>query len=299
MGTYKGNAGHLMQHWTLCELLIAAKRRHTPGLNFIDAHAMAPLATVRKVATNGRFDIVKARVQAGVTNPNSTYESAWQHLKPNEGYPNSAAFVKQVWKGAFSLLLCEKDHLTIQDLKPWLERVRKLERCKCGKLSEGDWRDKFDKCLLSPSAVGLPDGSLTLVSFDPYKYDRNRTYDRSLREPTPGDLYPNDIKLALDAMKSLKGGVLIQLSTYGRGRDDGTPQGAAISSVNSILTEEGFTLAAVVWLNKDMMSLVYARNVSWSAELANLPGRFTEWRNEIDKQLRSSRRQQGLRKGDT
>ena len=29
MGTYKGNAGHLMQHWTLCELLTAAKRRHT------------------------------------------------------------------------------------------------------------------------------------------------------------------------------------------------------------------------------------------------------------------------------
>ena len=26
-----------------------------------------------------------------------------------------------------------------------------------------------------------------------------------------------------------------------------------------------------------MMSLVYARNVLWSAELANLPDRFTEW----------------------
>ena len=30
------------------------------------------------------------------------------------------------------------------------------------------------------------------------------------------------------------------------------------------------------------MSLVYARNVSWSAELANLPGRFKKWLRDLD-----------------
>ena len=47
-----------------------------------------------------------------------------------------------------------------------------------------------------------------------------------------------------------------------------------ISSVNSILAASAFTLSAVVWVNKKMMSLVYARNVSWSAELADLPDHF-------------------------
>ena len=127
--------------------------------------------------------------------------------------------------------------------------------------------------------LGLPDGSLTLVSFDPDRYDRRRL-DADKRNSR--HLYPGDLELTLRALDSAKGGVLIQLSTYSRGHNNDTPQGAAISSVNSILTEVGFTLAAVVWLNGDMMSLVYSRDVSWSAELANLPDRFTEWLNGID-----------------
>ena len=45
MTTYKGNSGHLMQHWTLCELVNIADNQGVPGLNFIDAHAMAPSAS--------------------------------------------------------------------------------------------------------------------------------------------------------------------------------------------------------------------------------------------------------------
>ena len=48
MCAYAGNVGHLMQHWTLCKLLVIACRHNVPGLNFIDAHAMAPLATDRR-----------------------------------------------------------------------------------------------------------------------------------------------------------------------------------------------------------------------------------------------------------
>ena len=287
MGTYKGNAGHLMQHWTLCELVIAAKRRHTPGLNFIDAHAMAPLARVREEA-NKRFDIVQARVQAGVTNPNLIYEYAWQHLEPNEGYPNSAAFVWKVWEGQVPMLLCETDKCTVTELKAWAQ-------CRAVvKIAEGDWRKTFEKGLPSPSDVRLPDGSLTLVSFDPYMYNRSRRFDDP-KKRKKGNLYPDDIERALDKMRMsrLKGGVLIQISTYSA--QDNNPQEAVISSVNSMLAAKDFTLCAVVRLDGNMMSLVYARDVSWSAELANLPGRFTEWRKEIDKQLRSSRRQQGLR----
>ena len=118
MGTYKGNVGHLMQHWTLCELLVIAGK-HTSGLSFIDAHAMAPLAKENH-HKNARF----TRVEAGLSNnPESVYEQAWYDLAPNGGYPNSAAFVKKVWDGNFSLLLCESDCSTIKDLRPWCERV--------------------------------------------------------------------------------------------------------------------------------------------------------------------------------
>ena len=101
MPTYKGNAGHLMQHWTLCDWY-----KHADGLNYIDAHAMAPLATERQVW---------AKMAAESRLPNlgdsAVAWRAWHqaHVCPRKGYPNSAAFVEQVWKGDFSMLLCEID----------------------------------------------------------------------------------------------------------------------------------------------------------------------------------------------
>ena len=129
MCSYKGNVGHLMQHWTLCELLRIAGK-HTTGLNFIDAHAMAPWATTRVVPVDPRFDQVQGRL---VNQPQSTYERAWHRLaqgRNQQGYPNSAAFVKEVWKGDFSLLLCETDRETIREIDNWLPGVQRLDRCK-------------------------------------------------------------------------------------------------------------------------------------------------------------------------
>ncbi len=262
MTTYKGNAGNLMQHWTLCELLDIAGK-HTSGLNFIDAHAMAPLARER-TSTDPKF----SRVQEGLSRKKSPYEEAWQRLTPRGGYPNSAAFVKKVWNGDFSLLLCETNPSTIQKIKPWLKRVERSE------LFQGDWRKRFDEGLPSPSEVGLADDSLTLFSFDPYMYNSRRRFDDP-KKRCPGNLYPDDIERALLAMSNLEGGVLIQLSTYST--NDGNSQGAVISSVNSIMVARAFTLCAVVRVNRKMMSLVYARNVSWSAELADLPDGFEKW----------------------
>ena len=267
MGTYKGNVGNLMQHWTLCELLVIAADNQTSGLSFIDAHAMAPLAT-----ENEHTDYQFTRVEDGLgSHPQSAYQQAWHHLASNGGYPNSAALVKEIWKGDFSLLLCEIDPSTIADLNPWLERVRRLARCKGAKLCPYNWRDRFDKGLPSVSEAGLADGALTLVSFDPYMYNRRR----GVTAQNKGNLFPEDIERALGAISSLESGILIQLSTYDT--NDNNPQGAVISSVNSIMAGSGFTLSGVMCINKKMMSLVYAHNVSWSAKLANLPDRFKEW----------------------
>ena len=47
LGTYKGNTGNLMQHWTLCETLSTAWDSGVRALNYIDAHAMAPMGLLR------------------------------------------------------------------------------------------------------------------------------------------------------------------------------------------------------------------------------------------------------------
>ena len=268
MCVYAGNVGHLMQHWTLCELLVIACRHNVPGLNFIDAHAMAPLAT-DKQHVDAKFD----RAQARLPNPTgSAYERAWHHLAPNGGgYPNNAAFVNAVWKQDFALLLCEIDNATCDALAPWLQCVEKSKKCKATELCRGDWRDRFAEGLPSPTEAGLADGALTLVAFDPYMYNKRRR----VQHPNQGNLYPEDVKMAMRAMDRLEGGVLLQLSTYSA--NDGNSQGAVIASVNSVLASNGFTLLALVRVNWAMMSLVYARNVSWDAELENLPGRFAEW----------------------
>ena len=292
MPTYKGNRGHLMQHWPLCEMLRVAAHKGVTGLNYIDAYAMSPLATERQVG-DVHFDNIKNCLPSC---GESAYELAWHQLAPyegypssaafvdplmadldavlgqREGYPNSAAFVEQVWEGDFSMLLCEIDQATCQEIEPWLQRVGKLGRCKETELFCGNWRERFKKGLPSPAEVGLEDGSLTLVLFDPYICSQRQ--GRRVVMPNFGYLYIDDIEMAAGAMGGLDDGILVQLSTYSAMAN---PQGAVISSMNQILVANDFRLIAVVRVDGSMMSLVYERNVSWAAELADLPGRFDNW----------------------
>ncbi len=276
MTTYMGNVGNLMQHWTLCELLRIANK-HTKELSFIDAHAMAPYAHERN-DQDARFDAVRNGLPG-----NPVYEQAWHALnqpQPNEGYPNSASFVRKVWKGDFSLLLCETDGATIAELGPWCECVQGLARCGVAVLYPCDWRIRFAQGLPSVTEVGLSDKALTLVSFDPDMYNSQRRFDDPQRRNNR-NLYPDDIERALPAINGLEGGILIQLSTYSA--NDNNPQWAVRASIDPIMKAQRFALCAVVWVDGNTMSLVYARNVPWSAELENLPDRFTNWLREVDR----------------
>lgn len=113
----------------------------------------------------------------------------------------------------------------------------------------------------------MQESALTFVSFDPCMYNRHFRLglDRA-------NLDLCDLNLTLGALCNVGGPTVIQLSTYDT--QDGNPQGAVIASVNSALFRGGFALAAVVRVDGSMMSLVYARNVEWSGDLAGLPGRF-------------------------
>ena len=267
MSKYKGNVGNLMQHWTLCEALNIAQGSGVTSLNYIDAHAMAPLADA---CANPAFEFLS--VQRRLPGQGSVYEEAWLRLtRRDRVYPNSAAFVTALWQGPFSLSLCESDDATARELAGWRFGPALRGESRVGRVHPGDWRERFAKGIPAPCQVELPDDALTLVSFDPDMYDRRWLNVRNTRH-----LYPDDLELARRALDGFDGGVLIQLSTYAANKKE-NPQGAVLSSVNEILARGGFSLAAAVWANEKMMSLVYARNVAWSAELADLPGRFDEW----------------------
>ena len=121
---------------------------------------MAPLAT-EKAGKDAKFQRAENRLP-NLGDSASAYEKAWHNLTsghhPPKGYPNSAAFVEQVWKGDFSMLLCEIDQPTIDEIKPWLHRVDKLERCKATELFCGDWRRDSKKGCQAPLTLGWRTG---------------------------------------------------------------------------------------------------------------------------------------------
>ena len=279
MPTYMGNVGHLMQHWTLCKLLTIAadEDKRIPGLNFIDAHAMAPLARVMaRRRRDDQFDGVRDRLPG----QGSAYEWAWHHLAPSVGYPNSAVFVEKVWQRDFSLLLCETDWPTVAELGEWCDSVSRLDRCKDAKLSPGDWRNRFDKGLPSPGEVCLLDGSLTLVSFDPDWYDYTAMF---AVQGNGRKIYPDDLQnRVLPALQGIEGSILVHLPTYA------LPQGGTlddvIAAVDPLMAQSDFVRpcdAVLIPNNIRMMSLIYARNVPWADEMADLPAEFTAWINGI------------------
>ena len=273
MGTYKGNKGNLMQHWTLCEVLRIAWDSGVRALNYIDAHAMAPLAAVR--TGSGRdFD----RVCESLPGQKSLYERAWQKLSPKDvdWYPNSANLVRQVWQGEFSLLLCEKEDDIAADIGDWLFDVGRLSRCKKTECYPGDWRCRFDQRLPRPTEAGLSEDALTYISFDPYMISRTHL-GKNL-----GNIYLCDIERIGRAAAALGSAVLMQLSTYSNGRSHQNSQCRVIQSVDSELTGRGgFDRVAVVRADGNMMSLIYASNLHWKDKLNALGHDFMCWLESV------------------
>ena len=263
-----------MQHWTLCEVLRISWDSGVRALNYIDAHAMAPLATLRDPEKPHQGSADFSRVQANLPGQRSAYECAWHTLAPDPrcGYPNSANFVTQVWKGDYSLLLCEQNGDIADDIGRWLRDINRVPRCKRTDCYVGDWRDRFRQGLPQPT-----EGALTFLSFDPNKYD--------LVGPPKYcsfDLFPWDLDLVVKALCGNEGPVLIQVSTYDRGRRNENPQCDVIHSVDGKLTRQGsFDRSAVVKADGNMMSLIYTRNVGWADKLRALGDDFGGWLDNV------------------
>ena len=256
--TYMGNAGNLMQHWTLCETLKII-RSYRSYLRYVDAHAMAPFARQRKKDCQ-TFDRVQNGRRPG---SESVYERAWHRLVPegSDDYPNSAAFVREIWSGRVSMLLYERNRSTAAEIEDWAQAQGRTEIT----VVKDDWRNQFVQSLSDA------DPPITMLSFDPYMYNRRR----DVRDPCPGNLYPRDLELTVQALAGARRGCLVQLSTYDT--NDGNSQERVLSSADTILKTGRFHRATQVQVNGKMMSLVYVRGIHWWAELANMGKRFKEW----------------------
>ena len=263
---YNGDAGNLAQHWTFCEILAIANRR-ARELNFIDAHAMAPVASRRrKIGAGGAAEgAVFDRVRGRLPGRKSAYERAWKKLVPEgNGYPNSAAFLNALWKGECALLLCEIDPSTSANIEAWAVGVTNGgAACRNVRVYPGDWRKRFEK--------GFSGDELTLLSFDPETYSGKRVN----REKTE-IMYPSDAERLVRAARGLGGGVVVQIST--RGANNGGGQGSAERSIDEILAGQGgFERLATVKPDGRAMSLVYGRGIAWANELRPLEDKFGRW----------------------
>ena len=167
------------------------------------------------------------------------------------------------------MLLCEQDDPTVTALDTWYPPIQALPRCKRAKVVKGDWRDRFARGLPRPWQVGLPERSLTLVSFDPNRIAPDGE-DGGVGNP---NLYGGDLDLAIRAMGNLNDPVIVQLSTYPNRHQPN--QLVVEQMVRDIFVLAGFENGATVRVpaagndphhpfRRDMMSFVYARGVPWA-----------------------------------
>ena len=200
MATYKGNKGNLLQHWVLCEL-VGAARRHSSCLQYIDAHAMAPIAK-EQTGEDCVFDSVRARLPGH----DSPYERAWNELVPHgeTGYPNSASLVKRLWNDHLFMLLCEVDDATVGELRAWAGSAARAE------IAHRDWRRRFEDGLSEPEA-----GALTLLSFDPDMLSR---HSPPLLKRKPRRMYPEDLDLMGHAVRDRRTDLLITIDVFRKRR---------------------------------------------------------------------------------
>jgi hypothetical protein len=260
MPVFRGNVGNLLQHWVFCEIL-EALRNSADEIQLIDAYAMAPLANERPTLDRSThlFDCA----QRDLPGARTAYERAWHCLAPSvRSYPNSANLLTRLWSGRYSLLLCEAEPTTADQLRLWAVEVRSLEKCARIEIAEGDWRRRFRQGLVSSADV-------TLLSFDPYMFDRHGS-GRNL-----GNMDPGDFALLSTAVEPIQGSLVLQLSTFSANNDN--RQTDVIEVMTSGLKASGLQLLGVVRADGNMMSLILGRNVGVASSLGALPRGFDSW----------------------
>ena len=114
MPSYRGNIGNLCADWVLCELVDCCSG-HWTQLRFVDAYSMARGDRAAEITLQRPV----RPCQSSATR-DSIYERTWSALDGSAlGYPNSAAFLAALWRGEYSMILCEYDDATVGELRSW------------------------------------------------------------------------------------------------------------------------------------------------------------------------------------
>ena len=100
-------------------------------------------------------------------------------------------------------------------------------------------------------------------------------FDRHGSGRNAGNMDPSDLDRLAATFDSVKGQVLVQLSTYSANNNN--PQSAVTEVVTSGLSHFGLELLAAVRADGNMMSLALGRGVNKAALIAALPPRFEAW----------------------
>jgi len=263
MPSYRGNIGNLLQHWVLCELVEFCNDQW-PKLRFVDGYSMAPLAKERPKShwSSQLFDHARNRAKR-----ESIYERTWSGLdRCASGYPSSAAFLAALWRGQYSMVLCEYDDVTVGELRSWKADREREPRCGGVEVATGDWRQRFE--------AAVADADPLFLSFDPDMFSCSDASDDG-RKMTSSDL------ARIVRVVPATGPVLMQLSTYSV--NGANTQAKVKAAVSSGLDGAGLELLAVVKTDEQMMSMVLGRSCADAMveKISAMPERFESWLYQV------------------
>jgi hypothetical protein len=271
MPTFKGNKGNLLQHWVLTELTLLLEANLWPSsrLCLVDAHAMSPYAT--RDANPGASALMFDGVRDHLPGRCSAYERAWSEIVGQKhrlavAYPTTAMFVRHLWPGPVSMILCDVDKTTVEHIAMWKQDVPDADTIIP---HYGDWRERL--------RGDLPGGTATLVSFDPYM-----VLFRNTSTVKPGNMYLADLVQAAAALCHLPSGpAIVQLSTYSA---QDNSQDDVLPVVEWIMRAVGFELIDTVRVgrdSRDMMSMILGRELSSRPDRLN--ERFNDWLDQVQR----------------
>jgi hypothetical protein len=176
--------------------------------------------------------------------------------------------VRHCWQRQLSLLLCEADKPTADEIENWLSSLDQGDTA--GELHRGDWRQRF----ATPMST---DTDAYYFSFDPNMYDRHE-----VRAPKPENMYPSDIAVVREAIGKLpRAPIVIQLSTYSV--NNSNSQSDVFDDLVPQFTGQGF-VTTCVRADNSMMSFIFSRELSVPSDLE---GRFQSW---LEAHRRNARR---------
>lgn len=276
MGMCKGNRGNLMQHWTLCECLFHLQSQFKT-LHFVTTHSMAPWAIPNREDSEGncRSVFMRAGARLSTIDAPCRFEMAWKRLSVGNGfpYPSSALFAAEEWKGSLSVIVCEADPRTADEIDGWLALPQQQSRFQHSTLLRGDWRSSIS----NPLFLRTPTECL-YIEMDPMRYDTRVQADRNSTEPA--SLYPDDVDLLVQTLAITKVPVVLQISSFSNQRNF-MPLDSQRQSLVSVLQTGGFSLSAEVRVMQQMASFVFTRGCQLPPDVA-LGSSFNDWIGGIE-----------------